>query len=169
MEKLMDKKLRIEKGKLIDEIKLKELPILTEELKQLTKEFIVDYLIDKLTQKVEAYNSKSMFTSLPRPISPKEIRILSLYDSGDYNRNVIKDMRNSGRYRLNPIQMYILKHKQIYEESDKIVSDSITFIPCSIIQRSISKGILAPVKTCDNLITIFFSIAVGFCICWKFI
>lgn len=121
----MDKKLRIEKGKLIDEIKLKELPILTEELKQLTKEFIVDYLIDKLTQKVEAYNSKSMFTSLPRPISPKEIRILSLYDSGDYNRNVIKDMRNSGRYRLNPIQMYILKHKQIYEESDKIVSDSI--------------------------------------------
>ena len=124
MEKLMDTKLQIEKQQLIDELKKLTISQLTEELKQLTKEFIVDYLIDKLTPEVTVYNSKSMFKSLPPPISLKEIQILSLYDAGNYNRTVIKNMRDR-RYLLNPIQMYILNHKKIYEESYNIDSDSI--------------------------------------------
>ena len=124
MEKLMDMKLRIEKGQLIDEIKSKELLILTDELNKLSKEFIVNYLIDKLTPEVTVYNSKSMFKSLPPPISPKEIRILSLYDAGDYDISQIEGMNNRG-YDLNPIQIYILNHKKIYKETLKIDSDPI--------------------------------------------
>jgi len=121
----MNSKLQLTNRQLIDE--LEELPILqlTEELKQLTKEFIVDYLIDKLTPEVTVYNStKSVFKSLPPPISLKEIQILSLYDAGNYNRTVIKDIRGRG-HLLNPIQEYILNHKKIYEETLNIESDSI--------------------------------------------
>ena len=120
----MDTKLRIGKRKLIDELNKLSILELKDELNKLSKEFIVDYLIGKLTPEVTVYNSKSMFKSLPPPISPKEIRILSSYDAGNYAISAIEYMRDHKLF-LNPIQIYILNHTKIYAESDKIVSDSI--------------------------------------------